>query len=176
MSRQSIEVGKVSNMFFSRRYDRKTGEAGVGIIETALVVAIGLTLMSFSLIVLGPAKGRYDLSHKSQALAWQVERARSLAVKYNQTLTLTFSSQNMTVGLTCACDEAKSELPTLSIPSGLSLSSYPILTIKGNGTISSSASTVNVLDGRNRQVVLTISKAGRILVGEVQPVDSQSKY
>ena len=163
-------------MFSSRQSCDKNGEAGVGIIETAIGVAISLTLISVSLIVFGSAKGRYDLYNKSQILAWQVERARSLAVKYNQTLTLGFSSQNKTVGLTCACDDAKSELPTLSIPSGLSLSAYPTLTIKGNGTISSTASSLDVSDGRDRQLTLSISKSGRVIVGDIEPVNSPHGY
>ena len=163
-------------MFSSRQHWEKNGEAGVGIIETAIAVSVGLTLVTVSLIIFGSAKGRYDLYNKGQILAWQVERARSLAVKYNQTLTLGFSSQNKTVGLTCACDDAKSELPTLSIPSDLSLSAYPTLTIKGNGTISSTASSLDVRDGRNQQLTLSISKSGRIIVGDIQPVDSPHAY
>jgi len=163
-------------MFSSRQSCDKNGEAGVGIRETGIGVAIGLTLISVSLIIFGSAKGRYDLYNKGQILAWQVERARSLAVKYNQTLTLGFSSQNKTVGLTCACDDAKSELPTLSIPSGLSLSAYPTLTIKGNGTISSTASSLDVSDGRDRQLTLSISKSGRVIVGDIEPVNSPHGY
>ena len=67
-------------------------EAGFSLIELTVVVMFAAIIMTFSLIVFGRASGRYQLNHKANALAWQIERARSLAVKYNQTLTVGFTS------------------------------------------------------------------------------------
>jgi hypothetical protein len=101
-------------------------------------------------------------------MSWQIERARSLAVKYNQTVTLGFNQENSVFGLTCtSCSEPKSELPPLVIPAGIHLSSYPTMTIKGNGTITTSDGTIVISDDRGRQVPISISNSGRTTVGNV---------
>jgi prepilin-type N-terminal cleavage/methylation domain-containing protein len=143
-------------------------EAGFSLIELAIVVAIAAILASTSLIIFGKARAHYELVNNAQNLVRQIERARSLAVKYNQTLTLGFTSGNTTFGLTCAdCSEPKNELPSLRMPTGMTLSAYPTISIKGNGTIQSTDGTIVVNDGQGRRVPITISNSGRTTIGDV---------
>src|ERR1051325_849462 len=121
------------------RSARDNKEAGFSIIEIAVVLLIAAVMMTLSMIAFGRASGHYKLSQKAYNFAAQIDRARSLAIKYNQTLTVGFTSQNKVMDLTCTdCAEAKSELPPYRIPSDLSLSAYPTFTVMGNGTISTS--------------------------------------
>jgi prepilin-type N-terminal cleavage/methylation domain-containing protein len=143
-------------------------EAGFGLIEISVVLTIAAVIISMSVVVFGRAAATYQLSQKAQNITWQIERARSAAIKYNQTLTLSFSSQKKTVELTCAdCAQAKAELPAMSLPEEVTLSAYPTLTIKGNGTISSTSQVVTLRDGQGRQVDVTITHSGRVVVGDV---------
>lgn len=153
----------------------KNGEAGIGVVEIAIVVAIVGIITAASVVMFGKGKARYQLSHKAQSISWQIERARSLAVKYNQTLTLGFTSQNSVFGITCtSCPEAKSELPPFRLPTDITLSAYPTITIKGNGTISVTNGTIVVSDGQGRQVPITIANSGRTTVGDIY--DSSTTY
>jgi prepilin-type N-terminal cleavage/methylation domain-containing protein len=147
---------------------RDSSEAGFSLVEILVVVLITAIIMTFSLILFWRASGYYQLGQKASNLAFQVERARSLAVKYNQTLTLGFTSQNKVIDLTCTdCEGAKSELPPYTIPSGISLSAYPTLTIRGNGTISATNASITINDNKGRQVTVTISNSGRVTVGNI---------
>jgi type II secretory pathway pseudopilin PulG len=143
------------------------GEAGFSVIELAVVVMIAGIMTAASVVMFVNGKARYQLSHKAQAISWQIERGRSLAVKHNQTLTLGFSSQNSVFGITCTCPEPKSELPPLRVPADIALSAYPTITIKGNGTITVSNGTIVVSDGRGREVPITIANSGRTRIGDV---------
>ena len=143
-------------------------QAGYGVIELAVVVAVVAILVSASLIIMTKGRTQYQLSQNARSLTAQIERARSLAIKYNQTLTLGFTSNNKVFGLTCtSCDNPKKELADLSMPSGLTLSAYPTLTIRGNGTISSTSSSVQVSDGQGNQLAISISNSGRTSVNDV---------
>ena len=147
---------------------RDSREAGFSLIEIMVVVMISAIIMTFSLIIFGEASANYQLGQNASTLASQIERARSLAVKYNQTLTMGFTSENTVMGLTCAdCANAKTELPPYTIPSGISLSNYPTLTIKGNGTISATNASITIDDNKGRQVTVTISNSGRVIVGDI---------
>jgi len=155
-------------MFVLMPKNNKSPEAGFSVIELAIVVAIVAILASMSLIIFGKARAHYDLVNNAQSLVGQIERARSLAIKYNQTLTLGFTSGNTTFGLTCTnCSEPRSELPSLSMPAGVTLSAYPTISIKGNGTIQSTDGTIVVNNGQGRQVPITISNSGRTTIGDV---------
>ncbi len=148
--------------------NNKSPEAGFSIIELAIIVAIVAIIASMSLIIFGKARAHYELVNNAQNLVRQIERARSLAIKYNQTLTLGFTSENTTFGLTCTnCTEPRNELPSLLMPKGITLSAYPSISIKGNGTIQSTNETIVVNDGRGRQVPITISNSGRTSIGDV---------
>jgi hypothetical protein len=141
----------------------ENGEAGRSLLEVAAVVMIAgiITAMSVGIFING--KAQYALTHKARDLGWQIERARSLAVKYNQTLTLGFQ-QDGSFGLTCTgCDAVKSELGSMTVPSDITLSSRPTLTIKGNGTISGS-SGITLTDFKGRQVVVLIANSGRVSI------------
>jgi len=143
-------------------------QAGFSVIEVAAVVLVGGILTAASLIGFGKARATYELKGKADSMARQIERARSLAIRYNQTLTMAFTSQNTTLGLTCTdCDSAKAELPSMNIPYGLTLSSYPNMTINSNVTIETSSSSITVDDGNGRQIVIAISNAGRVGVSDV---------
>jgi len=123
-------------------------------------------LTAMSLVMFSNGKARYQLSQKARGISWQIERARSLAVKYNQTVTLGFL-QDGSFGLTCInCDAIKSELPMLALPSGITLSSRPTLTIKGNGTITG-GSSITMNDSAGRQVTVVIANSGKTSVGDV---------
>lgn len=153
---------------FRRLDNRGNSQSGFGIIEVAIVVTVLATIASMSLVVFGRAAARYRLNQKAQMIAWQIERARSLAVKYNQTLTLDFMSQNKVLGLSCAdCEEAKTELASLNLSNDVTLSSHPTIKIKGNGTISSTSGKIVVSDPSGRHAEITIASVGRALVGSV---------
>jgi Tfp pilus assembly protein FimT len=148
--------------------DSRDSEAGVGIIEVAIVVTVVATIAAMSLILFGRAAARYRLNQKAHMIAWQIERARSLAVKYNQTLTLDFTSQNKVLGLSCSdCDEAKTELAALNLSNDVTLSTHPTIKLKGNGTITSTSGKIVVSDGSGRHAEITIAGVGRTLVGSV---------
>ncbi len=144
-------------------------ESGFSVIELTIVVMITLIISSFSILQFGKARSRYGLSQNAQNIAGQIERARSLAVKYNQTLNMGFTTSNTVFTLTCTdCATAKSELPAFTIPTGVRLSAYPEITIKGNGTVSSTKATILVSDAQGRQVPLTIANSGRTTVGDLR--------
>jgi len=151
------------------RSNSTTGEAGFSVLELVVVVMIAGVITAASVVMFATGKARYQLSHKAQSISWQIERARSLAVKYNQTLTLGFSSQNSVFGITCtsSCPEPKSELPPFRMPTDITLSAYPSMTIKGNGTITVSNPTIVISDALGRQVPLTIANSGRTTVGDI---------
>jgi prepilin-type N-terminal cleavage/methylation domain-containing protein len=157
------------NIFPDSKASKIGSKAGFTLIELAIVVMLTLILVSFSVIYFGKARQRYSLSQNAQSIAGQIERARSLAVKYNQTLSMGFTTNNTTLALTCTdCAAAKMELPAYTIPTGVKLSAYPTLTIKGNGTISSTSGTIVVSDAQGQQVPLTIAHSGRTTVGELK--------
>ena len=146
----------------------RNGEDGFSVTELAMVVLIAGILAASSVVMFANGKARYELQQRAQKIASHIERARSLAVKYNQTVTLGFSSQNTVFGITCSdCAESKSELPPARIPTDLSLSAYPTITIKGNGTLSTSNATIVVSDARGRQVSIVMANSGRTRVGDV---------
>ena len=159
----------LSHALFRRRKPRQQRkEAGYGVVELAVVVAASAILVSASLIIITKSRTKYQLSQNTRSLVSQIERARSLAIKYNQTLTLGFTSNNTVFGLTCTgCDTPKKELSDFSMPSGVTLSAYPTLTIKGNGTISSTSSSVVVSDGQGNTLTISISNSGRTTVNDV---------
>jgi len=146
----------------------KKSDAGFSVIELGVVVLIAGVITAASVVMFSTGKARYQLRQKAEKISWQIERARSLAVKYNQTLTLGFSSENSLFGLTCtSCSGPKSELPSLRMPTGVNLSAYPTITIRGNGTISVSNGTIVVSDSQGRQVPITIANSGRAIVGDL---------
>jgi prepilin-type N-terminal cleavage/methylation domain-containing protein len=147
-------------------------QSGFSVIELAIVVMISLILVSFSVIYFAKAKRRYTLSQKAQSISWQIERARSLAIKYNQTLSMGFTTSNSILTLTCTdCATAKLELPAFSIPEGVQLSAYPTMTLKGNGTITSTNGTIVISDAQSGgQVTLSISNSGRTTVSELTQI------
>ncbi len=146
----------------------RCGESGRTLLEITVVVMVAGVITATSVVMFGNGKARYDLRRKAENLSWQIERARSLAVKYNQTLTLGFSSYNSVFGITSTgCPEAVSELPSLQVPENVALSAYPSITIKGNGTIQATNQTMVVSDGQGRQVQITIANSGRTAVGDV---------
>jgi prepilin-type N-terminal cleavage/methylation domain-containing protein len=150
------------------RSNPTVGQDGFSMLELAVVVMIAGVITASSVVMFVNGKARYQLSQKAQAITWQIERARSLAVKYNQTLTLGFTSENSVFGITCTtCPEPKSELPAFRVPSGITLSAYPTMTIKGNGTITVSNGTIVVSDASGRQAPITIANSGRTRVGDV---------
>jgi hypothetical protein len=157
------------NGFLDNQGSKVGSESGFSVIELAIVVMITLIITSFSVLQFSKARSHYSLSQNAQNIAWQIERARSLAVKYNQTLTLGFTTSNTVLTLTCTdCETAKSELPAFTLPTGVRLSAYPTLTIKGNGTISSTNGTLVVSDAQGRQVTLTVANSGRTTVGDLR--------
>ncbi|HVG22092.1 MAG TPA: GspH/FimT family pseudopilin [Blastocatellia bacterium] len=150
-------------------------EAGFSVVELGVVLLIVAIIMTITMIAFGRASAHYKLNQKAHEFAWQIERARSIAIKYNQTLTVGFTSQNKVMDLTCTdCADAKSELPPYTIPTDLSLSSYPTLTIKGNGTISATSASVTINDNKGRQVTVNVSNSGRITVGKILDAYSTS--
>lgn len=153
----------------------RESEAGRSILEIAVVVMVTGIITATSVVIFTNGRSRYQLSRKAQNVTWQIERVRSLAVKYNQTLTLGFG-QDGSFGLTCTdCDAAKSEIGSITFPSGIYLSSRPTLTVKGNGTISgSSAITLSDTDGR--QVTVSIANSGRTSVGSLSTTTQTSPH
>lgn len=150
---------------------KRNDEAGFQLIEVGVVVVAAMVVGVLSLIVFGKVSARYQLRSKAQSMAWQIERARAISIKNNQTLTLGFTSQNKVLDLTCGdCKTAKEELPPFNLPNDVMLSAYPTLTIRGDGTISPS-SIIALDDGKHRQVTITISNAGRIIVGNTVEFD-----
>ena len=150
------------------RSSKTKTERGFSVIELAVVIMITGVITASSVVMFVKGKARYQLSQKAENISWQIERARSLAVKYNKTLTLGFTSQNSVFGITCTgCDVPKSELPPVVIPAGITLSAHPTITIKGNGTVGVSDGTIVISDGRGRQVPVTIANSGRTTVGNV---------
>ena len=146
----------------------KRSEAGYNVVELAIVVMITGIVIAMSAIMFGKGKARYELTNRAENICRHIERARSLAVKYNQTLTLGFTNENSALGFTCTnCPEPKNELPALRIPADLRLSVYPTITIRGNGTISTSNGTIVVSDAQGRQLPITIANSGRTTVGDL---------
>ena len=141
-------------------------EAGRSILELAVVVMMAGIITAMSVVIFGNGKARYELTRNAQNLSWQIERTRSLAIKYNQTLALGFQ-QDGSFGLTCTgCDVAKSELGSITFPPAITFSARPTLTIRGNGTISG-ASGITLTDVRGRQVLVSIGNSGRVVVGSI---------
>src|SRR5262249_55194620 len=90
---------------------------GFTAIEIAIVVVVVGIVGMMSVMLFSAGKARYDLRRKAQKVSSQIDRARSLSIKYNQTLTLGFTSENSVFGLTCStCSAAKSELPSVQLP------------------------------------------------------------
>jgi type II secretory pathway pseudopilin PulG len=153
--------------------NRRKGEAGYSVIELGVVVMIGGIITATAITMFANGKQRYDLTRQAQKLTWEIERARSLAVKYNQTLTLGFS--NNSLGLTCTgCDTAKTELGSITFPSNITFSSKPTLTINGNGTISG-GSSITIGDSQSRQVTVSVANSGRVTVGSVSNTTTQGQ-
>ncbi len=148
------------------RYRPPGEEAGYSLIELTIVVAFGAIVTAMAMMTFEKGRERYQLKTNATRLVWQIERARSLAIRYNQTLTLGFTVQDTVFGLTCDCPDAASELPSMTLPADDVLSAHPTLTLKGNGTIQTTSSTITLDDQRGRQVTITISNAGRTSVGE----------
>lgn len=147
---------------------RDDSEAGFSVVELSVVLLIIAIMMTLSMIAFGRASAHYKLSQKAYNFAAQIDRARSLAIKYNQTLTVGFTSQNKVMDLTCTdCADAKAELPPYRIPSDLSLSAYPTLTVRGNGTITTTNASITLNDNKGRQVTVNVSNSGRVIVGEI---------
>lgn len=147
---------------------KRGSEGGFSVIELGIVTMIVMVMVSMSLLGFRKARTHYELSQNAQKLVWQIERARSLAIKQNQTLTLGFAIENTYFGLTCVnCTQAKNELPGLQLPSGIKLSAHPTITIKGNGTMRATSSTIVLTDRQGYQIPITISNSGRTTIGEV---------
>jgi Tfp pilus assembly protein FimT len=145
---------------------RILNQQGFSIIELAVVMLFSMVLASVSLISFSSAKARYDLTTTGQTVAGKIERARSLAIRLNKTLTLSITPQ--TLGLTCTnCGDAKAELPSYRLPANITLSEYPTLTISSNGVIQSSAPVISLRDGKGKQLELTIKSSGRVALGDV---------
>lgn len=147
-------------------WNSRNGETGLSVLEVAAVVMTAGIITAMSVVMFSNGKARYQLSRKAENFRWQIERARSIAIKHNQTLTLGFAPDG-SFGLTCAdCDAAKGEIKSLPVPGDISLSSRPTLTISGNGTITG-GSSIDLKDDRGRQVTITIKDSGRVSVGDV---------
>ena len=149
----------------------RAGESGRSVLEIAMVVMTAGIIVATSVVMFGNGRQRYQLSRKAQNISAQIERARSLAVKYNQTITLGFG-QDGSFGVSCTgCDALKSELGSVTVPSNISLSSRPTLTIKGNGTVSG-GSGITLTDTSGRQVTVSIANSGRVGVSSVTQTTS----
>ena len=156
------------SVFQHKKHAWRFRQAGYGVLELAVVIGIIAILATTTLIAVNKALAHYRATQNARSLVSQIERARSLAIKYNQTLTLSFMSSNKVFGLTCTdCEEPKNELPNYSIPASTTLSAYPTLTIKGNGTIASTSATIVLTDGQKYQVRILISNSGRTTIGDV---------
>ena len=153
-------------MSFSR-HSRKN-QAGYSIMELSMVVAVVAIIMSMALLIFTKSRQRYEFRHKAEELTRRIERARSIAIRRNQTLTLGFTSDNTVFGLTCTdCADAKLELQPLVVPTGVTFSAFPTISIRGNGTISASTPTFSISDGTGRQVEIALNNSGRCVVGDV---------
>lgn len=162
-------------IFMFKQYSRKPSETGFSLIELTVVTMIMVILVAMSVLYFGKARMRYRLSQQAERIVGQIERARSLAIRHNQTLTLGFTSENTTLGLTCSeCVVEKSELPAYRLPNEIKLSAYPTITIKGNGTISTTDSAIVASDGQGRRVTISISNSGRTKVGDI--AENSSAY
>ena len=149
---------------------RRESEAGYGTLEVVVVASLSIVITTMALLGFSKARARYELTQRAQTLTSQVERARSMAIKLNKTLTVGFSTDRKTFGLTCTdCPEAKGELSSITLPSDLRISAFPTLTIRGNGTISvnGSTATLTLSDAKGRSVDLTLNNSGRVVVGSV---------
>jgi type II secretory pathway pseudopilin PulG len=147
---------------------RKHTESGFSLIELTVVMMVVIVVVGMSVLQFGKARMRYRLTQQAESIVGQIERARSLAIKHNQTLTLGFSSENTLLELTCSdCLVVKSELPAYRLPGGVKLSAYPTITIKGNGTIATTDSAIVASDAQGRQVTISISNSGRTKVSAI---------
>jgi len=145
-------------------------EAGYGTLEVVVVASLSIVITTMALVGFSKARARYELTQRAQTLTSQVERARSIAIKLNKTLTVGFSTDKKSFGLTCTdCPEAKGELSSITLPADLQLSAFPTITIRGNGTISvtGSAATITLVDSKGRSVDVTLNNSGRVVVGAV---------
>jgi type II secretory pathway pseudopilin PulG len=150
--------------------DRTAREDGFGILEIVIVVSLSVVITTMALLGFSKARARYELTQRAQNLSSQIERARSIAIKLNKTLTLGFSTDKRTFGLTCTdCPEAKDELAALTLPSNLQLSAFPTISIRGNGTVAvqGSTGTLTLSDGTGRSLLVTLNNSGRVVVGSV---------
>lgn len=159
--------------------NRSEREAGFGTLEVVVVASLSIVITTMALLGFSKARARYALTQRAQNLTSQVERARSIAIKLNKTLTVGFSSDKKTFGLTCTdCPEAKDELGSVALPSDLQLSAFPTVTIRGNGTISVTGSTarLTLTDSSGRSVDLTLNNSGRVVVGAVVDANGSSGH
>lgn len=149
--------------------EKRSSAAGFGVIELVVVVAITIAITTMALVGFSKARARYELTQRAKNFTAQIERARSIAIKMNQTLTLGFSSDRKTFGLTCTCSEAKDELHAITLPSDLELSAFPTISVRGNGTVSVQGSTgsLTLSDKDGRSVEVTLNNSGRVVVGAV---------
>ena len=157
-----------NNMLVLR--DRRESEGGYGILEVVVVVSLAVVITTMALLGFSKARSRYELTQRAQNVTSQIERARSIAIKLNKTLTLGFSSDRKTFGITSVdCPEAKDELASITLPSDLQLSAFPTITIRGNGTVAvqGSSGTLTLSDANGRSLELTLNNSGRVVVGAV---------
>jgi len=150
--------------------DRDEREGGYGVLEIVIVVSLAVVITTMALVGFTKARSRYELTQRAQNLTSQIERARSIAIKLNRTLTLGFSSDKKTFGITSTdCPEAKDELASITLPSNLQLSAFPTITIRGNGTIAvqGSTGTLTLTDQDGRSLDLTLNSSGRVVTGAV---------
>ncbi|HEV8486602.1 MAG TPA: GspH/FimT family pseudopilin [Blastocatellia bacterium] len=145
----------------------RKNQAGYSIMELSMVFAVIAIITSMALLIFTKSRTRYEFRHKAEEITRRIERARSIAIRRNQTLTLGFTSNNTVFGLTCTCPEARLELQPHAVPTGVTFSAFPTISIKGNGTLSTSASTFVMSDGTGRQVEIAINNSGRCIVGDV---------
>ena len=158
--------------------DRAEREGGFGVLEVVIVVSLSLVITTMALLGFSRARARYDLTQKAQNLTSQIERSRSIAIKLNKTLTLGFSSDRKTFGLTCTdCPEAKAELGSMTLPSSLQISAFPTITIRGNGTVTvvGSSGTLTLSDSNGRSLDVTLNNSGRVVIGAVTDSGTASK-
>jgi Tfp pilus assembly protein FimT len=145
-------------------------EAGYGVIELVVVVSMAVVITTLALVGFSKGRARYALRQNANNLTSQIERARSIAIKMNQTLTLGFSSDGTTFGLTCSdCLEAKDELKAMTLPADLTLSAFPTISVRGNGTLTVQGSTgsLTLTDESGRSVDVNLNNSGRVVVGDV---------
>lgn len=161
------DVCEATAAHWRRRSYGRGGEAGLSAVELAVFVAISAILLSSSVVAFNSARARYQLRQEASSLAWQIERARSVAIRLNRTLRLGFTN-NKSFGLTCTdCPEASSELPPITISRRISLSEFPSLTVRGNGTITATSPVITISSDKGLQITVTVSNSGRATVGDV---------